>query len=80
MRKSDKPKAHNFNSDPLLNMDEAAAYLSICPSSMYALAEKEQLPLVFVTTDKKIRKSVLDELITRRQEPWRWFLLETQHN
>jgi len=75
MRKSDKPKAQNFNSDPLLSMDEGAAYLSICPSSMYELAKKEQFPIVFITKDRKIRQSVLDEFITRRQEPYRWFLL-----
>jgi len=53
MSELDTPEAYKFDSSPLLSMKEAAAYLNICLSSMYALAEREKFPLVFVVSDKK---------------------------
>ncbi len=74
------PVDYKTNMDPLLTMKEAAVYLNISLSSMYALAEREKFPIVLITSDKKIRKSVLDEFIARREEIWSLSLLETLHN
>lgn len=71
MSELDTPDAYKINSDPLLTMKEAAAYLNISSSSMYALTEREKIPIVLITSDRKIRKSVLNDFITRREEPWR---------
>ncbi len=74
------PVDNKINVDPLMTMKEAAAYLNIGVSTMYDLAKQEKFPIVLITSDKKIRKSVLDEFIARREEIWSWSLLETLHN
>jgi hypothetical protein len=66
------PETHNLNPDPLLSMKESAAYLGISVSAMYALAEREKFQIVKVTSDRKIRKSVLDDYIKQCEQPWCW--------
>lgn len=60
------------NPDPLLSMKEAAKYLDVKTSTMYEIAKREQFPVTFVTTDRKIKKSVLDAYINRKQANWCW--------
>lgn len=69
------PETHNLNPDPLLSMKESAAYLGISISAMYALAEREKFQIVKVTSDIKIRKSVLDAYIKKCEQPWCWMSL-----
>ena len=71
------PETHNLNPDPLLSMKESAAYLGISVSAMYALAEREKFQIVKVTSDRKIRKSVLDAYIKKCEQPWSWMSLDT---
>jgi excisionase family DNA binding protein len=71
------PEAHNLNPDPLLSMKESAAYLGVSLSAMYALAEREKFPIVLVTSDRKIRRSVLDDYIKKCEQPWRWMNVDT---
>ena len=72
---SDLDERHNSskeNSDPLLSMKEAANYLNVRTSTMYDIAKREQFPVTFITTDRKIKKSVLDAYINSKQTTWRW--------
>lgn len=69
-------ETHNLNPDPLLSMKEAAVYLGISVSGMYALAEREKFQIVKVTSDIKIRKSVLDAYIKKCEQPWCWMSLD----
>lgn len=71
------PEAHNLNPDPLLSMKESAAYLGVSVSAMYALAAREKFPIVLVTSDRKIRRSVLDDYIKKCEQPWRWMSVDT---
>jgi excisionase family DNA binding protein len=68
----DPPTAQNMNPDPLLSVKEAAKYLRVSLSTMYEIAEREKFPVIKVTSDRKIRKSVLDDYINRCEQPWRW--------
>ncbi len=72
MNQSDTPESHNLNPDPLLSMKEAANYLGISVSKMYDLAKREKFSVVKVTSDRKIRKSVLDTYIKQCEQPWCW--------
>ena len=63
-------ETHNLNPDPLFSMKQAAEYLGISVSAMYALAEREKFLIVKVTSDRKIRKSVLDAYIKKCDQPW----------
>ena len=72
---SDLDERHNSskeNPDPLLSMKEAANYLNVRTSTMYDIAKREQFPVTFITTDRKIKKSVLDAYINSKQTTWRW--------
>ena len=71
------PEGHSMNPDPLFSMKQAAEYLGISVSAMYALAEREKFPIVKVTSDRKIRKSVLDAYIKKCEQPWCWMSLNT---
>jgi excisionase family DNA binding protein len=68
----DTPETQNLNPDPLFSMKEAANYLGISLSTMYVIAEREKFPVIKVTSDRKIRKSVLDGYIKQREQPWCW--------
>ena len=72
MQSHDTPATQNLNPDPLLSMKEAANYLGISISKMYDLAKREKLTVVKVTSDIKIRKSVLDTYIKQCEQPWCW--------
>ena len=72
MQLQDTPKSHNINPDPLLSMKEAANYLGISVSKMYDLAKREKFSVVKVTSDRKLRKSVLDGYIKQCEKPWCW--------
>ncbi len=72
MSLDDTPKVENLNPDPLLSMKEAALYLGISLSKMYELAKREKFLIVKVTSDMKIRRSVLEAYIKKQQQPWRW--------
>ncbi len=72
MQLHDTPEIQNLNPDPLLSMKAAAAYLDISVSKMYELAKREKFPVVKVTSDRKIRKSVLDSYIKQSEQPWCW--------
>ena len=72
MQSHDTPATQNLNPDPLLSMKEAANYLGISISKMYDLANREKLSVVKVTSDIKIRKSVLDTYIKQCEQPWCW--------
>lgn len=61
-----------LNPDPLLSMKQAAEYLGISVSTMYEIAQRESLPVVFVTSDRKIRQSVLEAHIRKCESSWRW--------
>jgi len=65
----------NPNPDPLYSMKEAALYLGISKSKMYELAEREKLLVIKVTSDRKIRKSVLDAYIKKCEQPWCWSIV-----
>jgi excisionase family DNA binding protein len=56
-------------------MKEAAEYLNISLSAMYEIAKREKLICVQITADRKIKKSVLDDLIKKREQPWRFMLV-----
>ena len=60
------------NPDPLLSMMEAAQYMGVKISTMYEIAEREQFSVIFVTTDRKFKRSVLDAYINSKQTTWRW--------
>lgn len=70
-------ETHNLNPDPLFSMKQAAEYLGISVSAMYALAEREKFLIVKVTSDRKIRKSVLDAYIKKCEQPWCWMSINT---
>jgi excisionase family DNA binding protein len=72
MQSHDTPATQNLNPDPLLSMKEAAQYLGVKISTMYDLAKREKFPVVKVTSDRKIRKSVLDTYIKQCEQPWCW--------
>jgi excisionase family DNA binding protein len=72
MQSHDTPTTQNLNPDPLLSMKEAANYLGISISKMYDLAKREKFSVVKVTSDRKIRKSVLDSYIKQCEQPWCW--------
>ena len=72
MEEVDTPVSHNLNQDPLLSVKDAAIYLGISRSKMYEIAEQEKLSCVRITSDRKIRKSVLDEYVQRKETPWCW--------
>jgi excisionase family DNA binding protein len=71
------PETHSLNPDQLFSMKQAAEYLGISVSAMYALAEREKFPIVLVTSDRKIRRSVLDAYIKKCEQPWCWMTLDT---
>jgi excisionase family DNA binding protein len=60
------------NPDPLLSTKEAAQYLGVKISTMYEIAKREQFPVTFVTTDRKFKRSVLDDYINSKETTWRW--------
>lgn len=68
----DTPETQNLNPDPLFSMKEAANYIRVSLSTMYEIAEREKFPVIKVTSDRKIRKSVLDAYIKRCEQPWCW--------
>jgi excisionase family DNA binding protein len=70
MQIQDAHEVHNLNPDPLLSVKEAAKYLRVSLSTMYEIAEREKFPVIKVTSDRKIRKSVLDDYIKRCEQPW----------
>jgi excisionase family DNA binding protein len=72
MQLHDTPETQNLNPDPLLSMKAAASYLGISVSKMYELAKREKFLVVKVTSDRKIRKSVLDSYIKQCEQPWCW--------
>jgi excisionase family DNA binding protein len=72
MQVHDTPETQNLNPDPLFSMKEAAKYLGISTSKMYDLAKREKFSVVKVTSDRKIRKSVLDGYIKQCEQPWCW--------
>jgi excisionase family DNA binding protein len=72
MQPHDTPEEQNLNPDPLFSMKEAANYLAISVSKMYDLAKREKFSVVKVTSDRKIRKSVLDSHIKQCERPWCW--------
>jgi excisionase family DNA binding protein len=72
MQLHDTPETQNLNPDPLLSMKAAASYLGISVSKMYELAKREKFPVVKVTSDRKIRKSILDSYIKQCEQPWCW--------
>jgi excisionase family DNA binding protein len=80
MQVYDTPATQNINPDPLLSMKEAANYLGISISKMYDLAKREKLSVVKVTSDRKIRKSVLDSYIKRCESTWRWGNIYSTNN
>lgn len=77
MQFRDIPETQNLNPDPLLSMKAAAAYLDISVSKMYELAKHEKFLVVKVTSDRKIRKSVLDSYIKQSEQPWCWMHFTT---
>jgi excisionase family DNA binding protein len=72
MKLYDTPEIQNLNPDPLFSMKDAARYLGISLSKMYDLAKREKFLVVKVTSDRKIRKSVLDAYIKQCEQPWCW--------
>jgi excisionase family DNA binding protein len=68
----DTPEIHSLNPDPLLSIKDAASYLNISVSKMYDIAKQEKLLVVKITSDKKIRKSVLESYIKQHETPWSW--------
>lgn len=72
MKINDTPEVHHLNPDPLFSMKQAALYLGVSLSKMYELAKREKLLVVKVTSDKKIRKSVLDAYIKQCEQPQCW--------
>ena len=65
-------ETHKLNPDPLYSMKEAAQYLGVSVSKMYDIAKENKFPVVKVTSDRKIRQSVLDGHIKQREQPWCW--------
>jgi excisionase family DNA binding protein len=65
-------ETHNLNPDPLYSMKESAQYLGVSLSKMYDIAKENKFPVVKVTSDRKIRKSVLDGHIKQSEKPWCW--------
>jgi len=65
-------ETHNLNPDPLYSMKESAQYLGVSLSKMYDIAKENKFPVVKVTSDMKIRKSVLDAYIKQCEQPWCW--------
>ncbi len=65
-------ETHYLNPDPLYSMKEAAQYLGVSRSKMYELAKSEKLLVVKMTSDMKIRKSVLDSYIKQCEQPCCW--------
>lgn len=72
MQLNDTPDVHNSNPDPLLSMKDAAKYLNVSVSKMYDIAKHEKFLVVKITSDRKIRKSVLDSYIKEHEMPWSW--------
>ena len=72
MQFHDTSDLYLLNPDPLLSIKEAAKYLCISKSTMYDLAKENKFPVVKVTSDRKIRKSVLDDYIKQCEQPWCW--------
>lgn len=58
------------NDDPLLSIQEAAAYLNIRPQTLYnwRATGRHNIPAVKVGRLVRFRKSALDAFITRRSE------------
>lgn len=61
-----------LNPDPLYSMKESANYLGVSLSKMYDIAKENKFPVVKVTSDRKIRKSVLDDYIKQCEQAWYW--------
>ena len=72
MKEIDSPETKSLNHDPLLSVTEAAIYLGISRSKMYEIAEREKLPCVRITSDRKIRRSILDKYVQTNESPWCW--------
>lgn len=72
MQPHDAPEEQNLNPDPLFSMKEAANYLRVSLSTIYVIAEREKFPVIKMTSDRKIRKSVLDSYIKQCERPWCW--------
>jgi excisionase family DNA binding protein len=68
------------NSDPLLSMRQAADYLGVSTSTMYEIAHREKFPIVLITRDRKIRRSILDEFIKQRETYWQLLPLRGFHS
>jgi excisionase family DNA binding protein len=64
------PEPQHLNPDPLYSMKQAANYLGISVSKMYVIVKEKKMPCVQLTSDRKIRKSVLDEYIKKCERPW----------
>jgi excisionase family DNA binding protein len=68
-------ETHKSNPDPLYSIKEAAQYLGVSRSKMYELAKSEKLLVVKMTSDMKIRKSVLDNYIKQCEQPCCWSVI-----
>jgi predicted DNA-binding transcriptional regulator AlpA len=71
MCNSSTPPDYRLEIDPLFSIQEAAAYTGMSVKAFYKYAKKYELPRVRITGDSKIRKSILDDLIRKHEEPWR---------
>ena len=56
-----------INPDPLFSVKEAAEYLSIGKTKMREIIKAQEIPVVKVTSDPKIRKSALDRFIQQNE-------------
>ena len=56
-----------INPDPLFSVKDAAAYLSIGQTKMREIIKTQGIPVVKVTSDPKIRRSVLDRFIQQNE-------------
>lgn len=68
----DTPPNYKAEYDPLFSPQQAADYLGMKLKTFYKYAKIHEIPRVLISDDSKIRKSVLDELIRKHEEPWRW--------
>jgi predicted DNA-binding transcriptional regulator AlpA len=74
------PPDYKLEMDPLFSIPEAAAYTGMGVKAFYKYAKKHELPRVRITGDSKIRKSILDDLIRKHEEPWRWGNIYSTNN
>jgi excisionase family DNA binding protein len=64
----DQPLDRLFEDDPLLSVEEAARYLSISKTSVHKAIRDGLIPVVKVTSDRRVRRSDLNWLVQQKIE------------